>query len=116
MIDESSGRRDDHVGTTTKRLLLRLQRHTAKNRHDGKLRMPRVLLDALLYLHAKLARRREDNRARTPRSIQQQIHEWKRERRRFPRTGLRETDDIATTKDQRNGIALNWGGNAVAGI
>src|SRR5439155_21915223 len=113
VVDEASRSRDDHVGAGVQRLLLRLERHAAKDGRDGERGVPRILANALLHLHAELARWCEDNGARAPRSVEQLLSERERERGRFAGTSLREADDIASAKDQRDRLTLDRGRRAI---
>ena len=69
--------------------------------------MLRVLAEALLHLHAQLARRRQDQRARALRPVEQAIDDRQRERGGFAGAGLREPHDVAPFQRERNGFALN---------
>ena len=107
MVDQSTRRRDDDVDAGAQLLLLRLDRHAAVDRGGVELGVPRVLLHALLDLDAELARRREDERSRAARTVEQSIDDGKSERGGLAGSGLRESHHVAPFENQRDRLCLN---------
>src|SRR5688500_14514921 len=64
MIEQTSGRGDEHVDAAAERMLLRPHPHAAVNRGAGEWRVYGEIAQMLVDLCRELARRREDQRAR----------------------------------------------------
>ena len=76
----------------------------------------RVLPEALLHLHAQLARRREDERARAARAVDQPVDDRQRERGGLAGAGLREADEVAPAQRERDRVALDRRRSGVARV
>src|SRR5690348_14151103 len=77
--------------------------------------MPRVLADALFDLRAQLARRREDQRTRASRAVQQHVDDWQGERRSLASSGLREAHYVTALQDEWNRVRLYGRRRAITG-
>ena len=66
-----------------------------------------VLADALFDLDAELARRREHERARALRAVDESIDDRERERGGLAGSRLRETHHVAPLEHERNRLRLN---------
>jgi hypothetical protein len=107
MVEQSTRCRDHDVHTTAQRRLLRLVRDTTEDRCHLDARATRVLPHALLHLQRQLARRREHQRARALRPVQQATDQRQCERRRLAGSRLGKPDDVGAAQRERDGLALN---------
>ena len=107
----------DHVQHTPRRahndlrmlaelIRLHIDRLSAVDRAHAQSSVRRELLDVLLDLHRKLARRRENNRAHRIARLNQ-FEKWQREARRLPSTGLRLSKDVHLSECQRDQLRLD---------
>ena len=76
-------------------------------RHDDSSACLRVLVHALLDLNAQLARRRQHERARAARAIEQPIDDRQGERGGLAGSCLREAHDVAPLEHERDRLRLD---------
>jgi hypothetical protein len=116
VVDQAARRCDDDVHAAAQLLLLRVERHPAEHRRDGDRRMSGVFAKALVHLHAQLARRRQDERSRAPRSVHQPVDDRQCERRSLARAGLSQADEVASATRQGDRVALDRRRRRVSGV
>jgi hypothetical protein len=116
MIDETPGRRDDHVHPAPKRTLLRLDRHPAEHRGDAEAGVLAVLAKAVVNLRCELAGWRQDENSRPLRPGKKSIDDREGERGCLAGAGVREADEVAAVERERNGFSLDWRGVRVTGV
>ena len=87
--------------------LLRVERHASVYRCHVQFGASRVLVNALLDLHAQLTRGSEDESAGASRSVDQPIDDRQCERRSLSGAGLRESHDVAAVEHERDCLRLD---------
>ena len=118
MVEQASGRSDQHVDAAVELLDLIVHRHAADQQRQVQLVVDAVLLEALRHLRGELARRREDQRARHARPGAARLEPG--DHRQHERCGLAgarlgDAEDIAAGHGDRDGGGLNGRRRRVAG-
>ena len=125
VIEQPARSRDYDIHSGTKRLRLRLDADSAKNRDDAQRRVLAVLAEAFFDLSRELTRRRQDQHAdavkRRPlvvgdRRLDEIVNDGEREPGGFARTGLGKTNQIPTFQRQRNCLLLDRRGMRIPRI
>jgi hypothetical protein len=116
MVEQPAGRRDDDVDAVAQRLLLRLVGHAAEDRDHVELRVPAVVAEARLDLHAQLARRGEHEDAGAARAAVEAVHQRQREGGRLAGARLREPHHVAPPQHERDRLRLDRGRALVPGL
>jgi hypothetical protein len=115
VVEQSARTRDDDVGSTAKSVQLRPLAYSAV---DGDAAQGRVSAESdgcLVNLLGQLSRWREDERAdSSPRAANESVEDGQHERRRLPRSRLRQSEHVATSQDDWDGLLLNGGGGVIA--
>ena len=118
MIEQASGRRDQHVDAAGELGVLVAERHAADDERDVELVVLAVFFEMLDDLGGEFARRLENERARhtCPRAALFEHGEHRQhEGGGFAGAGLRNAEHVAPRQDVRDGLLLDGGGSFVAG-
>ncbi len=118
MIEQPARRRDEHVGAAIELAQLVVEGHAADQQGDVEAMVGAVFLEALRHLGGKLARGRQDQRARhpCPRPARFEPAQHRQDEAcRLARTGLRDAEDVAPSDGDRDRLLLDGRGGRIAG-
>ena len=111
MVERAARRRDGDVTPRASARICWIHRRAAVERHDRERGPLRVFVHGLGDLHRQLARRNENQAARSAatrgRSARESIDQRQRERGRLAGARARLSDQIAPGQEMRNGFPLN---------
>ncbi len=114
-IEQASRRGDEDVDAVAERRNLLVLIDAAEDDGIAELEIAAVGLEAVVYLERELARGRQDERAHAARFVLtgvlgEALEQRQAERGGLAGAGLRDAEDVAARKHQRNGLGLDRGG------
>ena len=109
VIEQPSGRGNQHVDAAAKRVLLRPHPDAAENRRAGDRRVHGEIVEVGEDLRRELPRRREHERARgAARLLDQLVQDRQQEGCGLAAAGLRARQHIAAFEPRRDRVGLDW--------
>ncbi len=109
MIQQTPGRRYDHVHATPERMLLRRHSDTAEDRRARYRCVDCDLVEMLRDLRSELPGRRDNQRTRRPAwPLDQLVKDRKKKGRRFAAASRRARKHVAPFHGGRYGVELDW--------
>ena len=119
MVQQATGRGDQHVNTAIQFFVLILERDAANQQRHGKFVVFAVALEALRDLGGEFPGWLKNQRARHARpgaAPREQLDHGKCKRCGFTRARLRNSDDISALEHLRYSARLDWGGNRITEV
>jgi hypothetical protein len=116
VIDQATGTSNQHIDAAFERRLLDGQVNAAEGRADMEAGMLGVAAQVLCDLHAKLARRHDDQTAQARLTASQLVQHRQAERCSLATTCLAEANQFLAVEDLGNGVLLDIGRLFVAGV
>ena len=111
VIEQPSGRADDHVHSAPERVLLRPHADAAEDGGRADRRVDGEVVEILDDLRRQLSRRRQHERARRPARLRDEaVQDGQQERRGLAAAGHCAREQIPSAERQRNRVGLNRGG------